>query len=223
MFDARLNRYLAPGLGKLAKGLDWLGLRADQVTLAGFGCGVLAGCAVIPGWFWLALGLFALNRLADGLDGALARLQGPTERGAFLDIVADFLNYGWLPLCFAFYDSANALAAAFLLFSFIGTGSSFLAYAIMAERSGSAGLAAQQGHKRTGFFYLGGLTEGAETILVLAAMLVWPTEFIWLAVFFGLACWLTTGWRIYAAWQDFPATRPPGQGDFSAGRKMADD
>ncbi len=63
---------------------------------------------------------------------------------------------------------------AFLLFSFInGTGSSFLAYAIMAERSGSAGLPAQQGHKRKGFFYLGGLTEGAETILVLAAMLVW--------------------------------------------------
>ena len=222
MFDARLNRLLAPGLGKLAGGLDRLGLRADQVTLAGFVCGMLAGCAVIPGWFWLALGLFALNRLADGLDGALARLQGPSDRGAFLDIVADFLNYGWLPLCFAFYDPANALAAAFLLFSFIGTGTSFLAYAIMAERRGG-GLAAPPEPGRKGFFYLAGLTEGAETILVLAAMLVWPSAFVWLAVFFGLACWLTTGWRIYAGWQDFPAPAPAVEDGFSAGGKRADD
>jgi len=223
MFDARLNSVLAPGLAKLAQGLDRLGLRADQITLAGFGCGVLAGCAVIVGWFWLALGLFVLNRLADGLDGALARLQGPSERGAFLDIVADFLNYGWLPLCFAFYDPANALAAAFLLFSFIGTGTSFLAYAIMAERRGGAGLAAPQGQRRKGFFYLAGLTEGAETILVLSAMLIWPISFVWLAVLFGLACWLTTGWRIYAGWQDFSASQTADHRAFSADRKAGDD
>ena len=220
MFDARLNRLLAPGLGKLAEGLDRLGLRADQVTLAGFGCGMLAGCAVIAGWFWLALGLFALNRLADGLDGALARQQGPSDRGAFLDIVADFLIYGWLPLCFAFYDNANALAAAFLLFSFIGTGSSFLAYAILAERSPAAEPAASA---RKGFFYLAGLTEGGETILVLAAMLIWPSAFVWLACIFGLACWLTTGWRIYAGWQHFPAARPADSRAFFADRKRADD
>lgn len=205
MFDAQLNRMLAPGLNRAARHLAGLGLRADQVTLAGFVFGILAGLAILPGWHGLALGLFAVNRLADGLDGAIARHQGPTDRGAFLDIMADFLIYSWLPFCFALADPAQALAAAFLIFSFLGTGASFLAYAILAERSQIK----PEQNLQKGFFYLGGLTEGGETVLVLGAMLAFPQFFVGLAVIFGLCCWLTTGWRIYAGWQNFSSQPRP--------------
>ncbi len=60
-------------------------------------------------------GLFfiAASRLADGLDGELARVTAPTDRGAFLDITLDFLFYASVPLAFAWADpAANALAAA---------------------------------------------------------------------------------------------------------------
>jgi hypothetical protein len=71
-----------------------------------------------------------------GRRGGAADPQ-PTDRGAFLDITLDFLFYASIPLAFALADpAANALPAAVLLAAFIGTGSSFLAFAVLAERRG---------------------------------------------------------------------------------------
>ena len=55
------------------------------------------------------------------------------------------------------------------------------------------------------FYYLGGLTEGSETILLLCAMALWPDYFAYLAWGFGLLCWVTTGTRIYSAYSMFAA------------------
>ncbi len=108
------------------------------------------------------LALFLLNRLCDGLDGAVARQTRPTDRGAFLDIAFDFMIYGLFPLGFALArPGANAVAASCLLASFMGTGSSFLAFAVIAAKRGM--VAAE--FPRKGIYYLGGLTEGTETIL----------------------------------------------------------
>lgn len=76
-----------------------------------------------------------LNRLLDGLDGALARRRGLTDAGGFLDISLDFLFYALVPFGFILADPAhNALAGGWLLFAFIGTGSSFLAFAALATK-----------------------------------------------------------------------------------------
>ena len=139
-----------------------------------------------------------LNRLCDGLDGAVARRRGLTDLGGFLDIVLDFLIYAVVPFAFALADpAANALAAAFLIFSFIGTGSSFLAYAIMAAKRGIS----TELRGRKSLYYLGGLTEGTETIAAFVLACLWPAWFPWIAVVFGLLCWLTTATRIAVAWQ----------------------
>ncbi|MFA0698669.1 CDP-alcohol phosphatidyltransferase family protein, partial [Vibrio sp. 10N.222.49.C9] len=75
--------------------------------------------------------------ICDGLDGALARRQGITDAGGFLDISLDFLFYSMVPFAFVLANpEANAIAGAFLIFSFIGTGSSFLAFAVMAGKRG---------------------------------------------------------------------------------------
>ncbi|MFZ8992766.1 MAG: CDP-alcohol phosphatidyltransferase family protein, partial [Candidatus Puniceispirillaceae bacterium] len=88
---------------------------------------------------------------------------------------------------------------AFLIFSFIGTASSFLGFAILAEKHQ---VTTEIRGKKT-FYYLGGLTEGAETVLLLLAMLIWPDYFSIMALLFGLLCWVTTGTRIYAAYRQF--------------------
>jgi phosphatidylglycerophosphate synthase len=110
---------------------------ANQVSLAGFLIGMLALPLLAFGRYQWALAAILLNRLLDGLDGAVARDTGITDRGGFLDITLDFIFYAAVVLGFALADPANALAAATLLFAFMGTGSSFLAFAIMVANGAS--------------------------------------------------------------------------------------
>ena len=200
MIDARLAPLQAWLLHKPAAALQRCGIRADQITLAGFALGVLGVLALAFGGYGLALVLLALNRLADGIDGAVARASTPTDRGAFLDIALDFAFYALFPLGFALADpAANALPAAILIASFIGTGSSFLAFAIIATKRGKT--AADYPSK--GIYYLGGLTEGAETIAIFAAMCLFPFAFPALAYIFAAACALTTLMRWHQGWTAF--------------------
>ena len=200
MIDAALlpvqRRLLTPPAAFLAA----RGVRADQITIAGFVLGALAVPALAMGAFSLALVLILGNRLADGLDGAVARIHGPTDRGAFLDIALDFLFYALVPLGFALADpAANALPAAVLIAAFVGTGSSFLAFAAVAGQRGQRAPA----YPAKGIFYLGGLTEGAETIAAFAAMCLWPSAFPALALVFAAACGVTTASRWAAGWRAF--------------------
>lgn len=196
MFDHRLNTALRGPLTAMARQLQARGLQADTLTWAGFAVGLLALPLIASGHSGLALLAIALNRLADGLDGAVARLGQPTDRGAFLDITLDFVFYASIPLGFALADpAANGLAAALLLFGFMGTGSSFLAFAVLAARRGLHSTA----FPNKGLYYLGGLTESTETIAVFVCMCLWPAWFVPLACGFAALCGLTTATRIVAA------------------------
>jgi phosphatidylglycerophosphate synthase len=188
---------LRPVLGLAARGLVRAGAGADVVTLAGLTIGLGGAAAIAAGRPLAGLALILLSRLADGLDGAVARLNTPTDRGAFLDIACDFLFYASIPLAFAIADpAANALPAAVLLAAFIGTGSSFLAFAVMAERRGLKSAA----FPNKGLYYLGGLTEATETLLCFAAMCLWPAQFALLAYGFAALCGLTIVSRLVAGW-----------------------
>lgn len=200
MIDRHALRLLAPVLDALAWVLARRGVAADAVTLAGFGLGLAAALAIALQAWLAGLALILVSRLCDGVDGALARRTRPTDRGAFLDITLDFLFYASIPLAFAVADPArNALAAAALLAAFIGTGSSFLAFAILAERRGLE----RSAYPGKGIFYLGGLTEATETLLAFAAMCLWPQAFPWIAGVFAALCALTTATRLLAGWQAF--------------------
>ncbi|MFZ8924129.1 MAG: CDP-alcohol phosphatidyltransferase family protein [Candidatus Puniceispirillaceae bacterium] len=199
MFDAQIRPMIDQLLNPVGRALVRLGVTANQVTLAGAGFGLLAaGCVAIE-MFQTALWLVLLNRIADGVDGAVARASRSSDFGGYLDIVSDFIFYSAIPFAFALARPENALAAAFLIFSFIGTASSFLGFAILAEKHQ---VTTEIRGKKT-FYYLGGLTEGAETVLLLLAMLIWPDYFSIMALLFGLLCWVTTGTRIYAAYRQF--------------------
>ena len=197
MFDAAVRPLIDPPLARLADRLIAAGFSANAVTLIGFAVGMLAVPALAAGWYLIALLLILLNRVADGIDGAIARRQGPTELGGYLDILCDFIFYAAVPLGFALARPENGAAAAFLIFSFVGTGSSFLAYAAIASKRGLE--SARHGPKS--IFYLGGLTEGTETILCFVAMCLFPISFPTLAYLFGALCWITTAFRAATTWR----------------------
>lgn len=208
MFDRALQPLLRRGYEAPARKLVAAGVSADALTLTGFAFGLGGAACTALHAFWMALLCLLVSRILDGLDGAVARLVGPTERGAFLDIALDFVVYASLPFGFALADpAANALPAAALLFGFMGTSSSFLAFAAVAGRRGLD--VGRLPHK--GIHYLGGLTEGAETIAFLALMCLMPSRFPVLAWIFAALCAVTTCTRLAWGWRAFSTSSPDGQ------------
>jgi phosphatidylglycerophosphate synthase len=198
MIDRWALALLRPGLEAGARVLVRAGVGADAVTWTGFAMGLGAAVCIAHQAFLIGLALMLLSRLLDGLDGAVARLTQPTDRGAFLDITLDFLFYASIPLAFAWADPArNALAAATLLAAFVGTGSTFLAFAVLAERRGLTSAA----YPSKGLYYLGGLTEATETLLVFAAMCLWPHAFPVIASVFAGLCVMTVVTRLWFGWR----------------------
>jgi phosphatidylglycerophosphate synthase len=199
MFDAQLRPLIDRLLNPIGRGLVALGMTANQVTMIGAAFGLIAAGCVAAGLFYPALWFVIANRVIDGLDGAVARASRSSDFGGYLDIVSDFIFYSAIPMAFAVARPETALAAAFLIFSFIGTATSFLGFAILAEKH----QVTTQIRGKKAFYYLGGLTEGTETILLFLAMLIWPDYFSLMAIVFGILCWVTTGTRIYAAYRQF--------------------
>lgn len=197
MLDRHLHPRLKPLLNACAVRLDRPGISADGVTLLGFAVGVLALPLLAAGWYYAALAAIVVNRLLDGLDGALARRRGLSDAGGFLDIALDFLFYALVPFGFILADPLhNAVAGGWLLFAFIGTGSSFLAFAALAAKHQID----NPGYAHKSLYYLGGLTEGTETIALFVLGCLFPQWFAWMAWLFGALCWLTTFNRIWGGY-----------------------
>lgn len=175
-------------------------ISANSVTAMGFLLGMGAAGFIASGQFIAGLVLFLVSRVLDGLDGAVARQTRLTDLGGYLDITLDFIVYASMVLGFALADPArNALAAAFLTTSFMAPAATFLAYAIFAAKRGIT----TEIRGRKSMYYLGGLTEGFETILTLSLMCLLPQWFPVIAVVYALMCWITGGTRIAAAVQTF--------------------
>lgn len=199
MLDAAMRRIIDPPLDAAGRRVAALGLGANTITLGGFAVGLLAIPLLAVESYGAALAAILANRLADGLDGAVARHRGPSDLGGYLDIVCDFLFYSAVVFGFALARPENALPAAFLIFAFVGTGASFLAFAAIAAKRGLT--SAKRGRKS--LYYLGGLTEGTETIAAFVALCLFPDAFAAIAYGFGLLCWITTAARILTAWRSF--------------------
>ncbi|GAM61848.1 putative phosphatidylglycerophosphate synthase [Vibrio ishigakensis] len=206
MLDSYSIKLIRWPLAQSAKLLDKCGATANQITLTGF----LIGCMALPmlalEQYTAALVFIVLNRIFDGLDGALARRQGISDAGGFLDISLDFLFYSLVPFGFVLANpEANAIAGAFLIFSFIGTGSSFLAFAVMAGKRGIDNPV----YKHKSLYYMSGLTEGTETIACFILLCLMPQHFALIAYIFGALCWFTTFTRIYSGYHTLKQSDEP--------------
>ena len=199
LLDRPIRQLIDPALNSVGALLARGGLSASAVTVAGFVLGMGACLGIGLEQYHLALGLLLANRLADGLDGAVARRTQPTDAGGYLDSVLDTVFYSAVPFAFAIARPENTLPAAFLIFSFAGTGGSFLAHAaLMAKRDATA-------HQVQGksFFYHRGLMEGTETIVFFCLFCLLPDRFPLLGWMFGGLCLLTTLIRLASGLREF--------------------
>jgi len=200
MLDGAARTIIDPPLGYAGRVLARWGIGANAMTLAGLAVGLFAAIAIGIGSYWEALWLIGLSRLADGLDGAIARARGPTDFGGYLDVAADFLFYGAIAFAFVVADpSVNAVPGAFLLLGFYFNCATFLGYAIVAEKRDMQ--TEDRGSKS--LYFTGGLLEGTETIAVFIVMCLRPDWFWWLAWLFAAGTFLTAIARLFGAWQLF--------------------
>ena len=187
MFDAKLRPLIDPPLNAAGRALAAAGVTANGLTFTGLALGLAGAAAIAFGQIGWGLALILANRLADGLDGAVARARGPSDLGGYFDIVADFAFYVSVPVGFGVLAPANAVPALVLVASFVLTGVSFLAFAVIAAKRG----AETEAHGKKSFFYSTGLAEGAETIAVFIAMCLAPAWFPVLALGYAGLCALT--------------------------------
>ena len=198
MLDPLLRRLIDPPLDTAGAWLASRGLTANQATLGGVAIGLLVVPLLAGGYYNAALIIVLLNRLLDGLDGAIARQGVPTPFGGYLDIVCDFVFYAAVPLGFALAAPGNAVWATLLLASFMCTGASFLGRAIMAARRQEP---EDDARGRKSFFHSAGLIEGTETVAAFLLFCLFPASFPWLAAVFALLCFWTAAHRVLDAYR----------------------
>jgi len=216
VLDRRARAALAGPLDRLAGLLDRWGVSPGTVTATGFGVGVGACVAAGAGRWNLALGLWLANRLADGLDGPLARRHGATDLGGFADIVADFAVYAGFVLGVAVALPEARLACVALLVAYYLSGTAFLAWSTVAERR------RRERPDERSLHFVGGLAEGTETILAYTAFCLAPGRAAAIAWTFAALVGVTALQRLWFVRRALshdpprpgqPLSRPAGSGN----------
>lgn len=198
MFDRQIQKYTQRPLQYIAK-LFLKFISPNHMTLIGFSFGILMCLTIIIDQYLIAIIFLFLNRLSDGLDGSMARLQTPTPLGGYLDIVLDFLIYGGFVLSFGITEQNNTLLSMVLLFCYIGTGSTFLAKAAILPSLTNQTLNEEIPKS---FHYAVGLVEGTETIIFMFLCLLFPSLYIYLASIFIFLCLITIVFRIIVFYRE---------------------
>lgn len=190
MLDRTMRAALSGPLDAAAAALDRPGITPDRLTVAGLVLALASAGAAAAQWWVVAAALWLLSRVADGLDGTLARRRraggdgGESEAGGFLDIAADFVAYGA-----GVFGVAWGATAAFgipwwpfllVLLTYYVNGTAFLAFSSIAERTGRR---IDDGRSLS---FLGRIAEGTETIVVHTLWLLLPFWAGWIALVWGL-------------------------------------
>lgn len=158
------------------------------ITLVGGGIGLLAALAGWQGYYLLGLGLWLVNRLLDGLDGAMARATGQqSDLGGYVDTLVDFAMYTIIPIGLAVrYPTPDmVLALAFLLGTFYVNAAAFLYLsAVLEKRQTRRGL--------TSVSMPRGLVEGTEAIIFFCLFFLFPQALCFLFLVLGTCVIFTT-------------------------------
>jgi phosphatidylserine synthase len=186
MLDAAARRLLDGPLTVAAARIDVRWVTPDRLTGAGLAVGLASAATAAAGWWSVSVVLWLVSRLADGLDGPLARRrsardQGDAGAGGFFDITADFTVYGATVVGVAIGSGGPLWPFLLVLLAYYVNGAAFLAFSSIAERSGRR---LDDGRSLS---FLAGLAEGTETIVVHTLWLVLPfwapqIALVWAAV-----------------------------------------
>jgi phosphatidylglycerophosphate synthase len=200
------ERLLAPAARAIGRRISPM-----AVTLAGFLLGIGASVAAARAAYTAALALWLANRVLDGLDGTLARVQGAqSDVGGYVDLLLDFVVYAAIPfgLVLGRPSVATALAALALVGSFYVNAASWMYLAALLERRG---VGARSRGELTSITMPEGLIGGSETVVLYTLFLVWPGQLV--ALFSAMAALVvvTAAQRLVWAVRRLPPPVPNGR------------
>ena len=169
---------------------------ATGITLTGLVIGVLAAVLIAFDVRVAGLVLWLLNRLLDGVDGAVSRLDGTqSDFGGYLDLMCDVVVYAAVAISLAVGGGIETwIAAAIMLAAFyINIPSWSLISAITEKRRAEAtgGPTTVNIHR--------GLFEGTETIVVYSLLILLPGARFTLMLAASAAVFFSIGERIILA------------------------
>ncbi len=175
MVDAKLREQLAGTFARCARAVDRPGISPDSITIAGLVLGMGGAIAAWKQLWLIALALWLLSRIADGMDGALARRriekgERANSAGGYLDIMADFVVYGSFVVGVAHGAGQGYLPFIVVLLAYYLNGTAFLAFSSIGEKEG---IRLDDGRSLS-FIY--GLAEATETIVVHSAWCIFPSQ-----------------------------------------------
>jgi phosphatidylglycerophosphate synthase len=192
MLDEELRKGAKPLYKLPARILAERGITGDALTAISLCIGALCLVAIAFGLNTVALVLWLLNRLFDGLDGEVARLRGESsEFGAFVDIVADFFVYGGFLVALAVQHPGSRMALVALFFAYYLNGTVFLALSGILERLKRERLTERGLHFRRS------LTEGFETLVAGTLFLLLPDHVSIIAWIFAAMVFISAAQRLW--------------------------
>lgn len=162
------------------------------ITLLAGGIGMLSAVAGWQGFYFLGLCLWLINRLLDGLDGAVARATGTqSDFGGYIDMLVDFAMYTMIPFGLALGQPSLGLftAMAFLLGTFYVNAGAFLYLSSILEQRRQG---AKQRGELTTIAMPKGLIEGTEAIIFYSLFFLFPQSLEFLFVLLGTLVILTS-------------------------------
>jgi len=189
MFDHLLrqlkDRYFAP----IAV---WIGpaISPNAVSILAFMFGMASAAAAYRQSLGIAVALWGINRVLDGLDGSMARTHGSqSDFGGYLDILLDFVVYAAIPVALALGSPSSGLrtATVWLLAAFFVNTASWMYLSAVLERR-AVGAAARG--ELTTITMPPGIIAGTETVLFYSAFLLFPK---WQVTLFRLMAVLVLG------------------------------
>ena len=164
--------------------------------------GIAAAIALWQQLYTVGLVLWLLNRVLDGLDGAVARMGGlQSDLGGYLDIVVDFVSYAIIPVGLALGVQQQAASTGsgqaaifsliFLLCTYYINAASWMYLAAIIEKRQLA-----QGDKLTTITMPVGIIGGTETIVFYCLFILFPAYLAWLFSVMGLLIVVTILQRV---------------------------
>lgn len=193
MLDTRVRALYRAPMEQTARRVSAAGVGAGTVTAVGLVVGLGACVAAALAAWPVALVLWLTNRTLDGLDGAVARLRGPSDLGGMLDFVADFVVYSGFVVAVGIAVEDARVACLVLLAVYLVNNVALLSFASLVEKRGL-----DFGDERSLRFTVG-LTEGTETVLAYAAFCLLPGHAGTIAWVFAAMVAVTVGQRVRLA------------------------
>jgi CDP-diacylglycerol--glycerol-3-phosphate 3-phosphatidyltransferase len=165
-----VREHLEAVLTPVAALLLRLGVKANQVSVAGVLLTVVAAALIVAGNLWLAGLVYLVAGMLDMLDGILARLAKSDSRfGAFLDSTLDRISEGVVFAALAYYlaQGGNAVDAGLVVLALLGS----LLVSYTRARAEGLGIECK----------VGIVTRAERVVLIAFALLSgWLTGFIYL-------------------------------------------